>query len=353
MKLTRINSICLAFILAGMMSIDAAFAETKYSILDLGSLNPQYDTFGYNINNDGQAVGRSYINPTIYHGYLWDQASGMRNFLNTPDDSRASAKNINNLGQVVGSIDRDTAQNYYGAFFWDPTEGLTILGTLGGYSGTAEAINDLGQVGGRAARSDGLWHAFIWDETDGMREFLNMGETDSNVSGMNNAGQVVGRIDDQAYVWDVNNGIQVLGDGSAIEINQLGQIVGGGPADAFLWDNGQMIDLGQGLALGINDYRQIVGYEGSSLVGSQEPSPFYWEDGMRYNLNDLIPSDSGWMLYEADSINNKGQIIGSGNYNGARHAFLLDPVSSSIPEPATVLLIGAGLAGAFLRKRRT
>lgn len=47
-----------------------------------------------------------------------------------------------------------------------------------------------------------------------------------------------------------------------------------------------------------------------------------------------------------------GQIVGYGYINGNEHAFLMTPWASSVvPEPATMLLLGAGILGAFSRRR--
>jgi probable HAF family extracellular repeat protein len=64
-------------------------------------------------------------------------------------------------------------------------------------------------------------------------------------------------------------------------------------------------------------------------VGSFDSSPFLWtkQKGMQ-DLNNLIPPKSGWVLEYAASINNRGQITGSGTINGETHAFLLTPISS-------------------------
>ena len=43
------------------------------------------------------------------------------------------------------------------------------------------------------------------------------------------------------------------------------------------------------------------------------------------DLNDLIPSGSGWTLRVGVKINNRGQITGFGVVNGQTHAFLLTP----------------------------
>jgi hypothetical protein len=41
------------------------------------------------------------------------------------------------------------------------------------------------------------------------------------------------------------------------------------------------------------------------------------------DLNDLIPSGTGWELTEARDINDNGQITGIGTLNGVRKAFRL------------------------------
>ena len=98
----------------------------------------------------------------------------------------------------------------------------------------------------------------------------------------------------------------------------------------------------------INDEGQIVGL-GSPTSPSEDATGVaaLWDDGAVYDLNDLISTDSGWILTEADSINNLGQIVGIGTYEGQMEGFLLTP----IPEPEADLL-AMGLCSIALCKRR-
>jgi hypothetical protein len=43
------------------------------------------------------------------------------------------------------------------------------------------------------------------------------------------------------------------------------------------------------------------------------------------DLNDLIPANSGWVLINANAINDAGQITGYGTKGGHNYGFLLTP----------------------------
>jgi probable HAF family extracellular repeat protein len=67
---------------------------------------------------------------------------------------------------------------------------IADLGTLGGAQSAAAGINELGQVVGSAARSDGTTHAFFFDGS--MRDLGTIGGTDSAATDVNRPGQIVG-----------------------------------------------------------------------------------------------------------------------------------------------------------------
>jgi probable HAF family extracellular repeat protein len=106
----------------------------------------------------------------------------------------------------------------------------------------------------------------------------------------------------------------------ASAINDSGQVVGysnlAGDQNnrAFLYKDGKMTDLGtlggtSSEAKGINISGQVVGWSDNS---SGERRAFLYDsaNGMK-DLNDSIPADSGWSIYEAAGINTDGQIAAS------------------------------------------
>jgi uncharacterized membrane protein len=75
-----------------------------------------------------------------------------------------------------------------------------------------------------------------------------------------------------------------------------------------------------------------------------------WIDNTIYDLNQFLPADSGWVLEYARGVNDQGQIVGTGLYNGKYETFVL----TLTPEPSSILALvcGAGVIGGMLRKRR-
>jgi probable HAF family extracellular repeat protein len=112
-----------------------------------------------------------------------------------------------------------------------------------------------------------------------------------------------------------------------------------------------MMDLGtlggsESFAAGINGEGQVVGY--ADTIGGALDA-FLYSGGIMTDLNSLLPANSGWRLESASAINDSGQIVGYGiNPEGQTHAFLLD----TSPEPASVVLFGAGAALLVLMRKR-
>lgn len=299
----------------------------------------------------------------------------------TPLAPVASAKGINDSTQVIGYAAE--------AVIWDKGTVRSVL--MGG----AESINELGQVVGH-----GPWQgshiAVLWD--DGIRKelpfmwatgindyseivgYLNWSESvlwrngivthlgslgggGTYAQAINNASQVVGDSNGHAFLWE-NGSMTDLGllppseaeDTSyASGINNSGAVVGWSgrfstdvsSTRAFIWRNGVMTALpsaGGGIidqALAINDAGQVVGHSGTQWFGSG--FAVLWDNGIPYNLNELIDVELEFPLWIAMSINNKGEIVANSadpNHPGVEYAFLLTPVSET-PQGETEALAAA------------
>ncbi len=130
-------------------------------------------------------------------------------------------------------------------------------------------------------------------------------------------------------------------------INNVGQMVGcalggKGGIEAFVRD-GRTRRLGSlggvfSAAHGINNGGQIVG--GSLTADDQEFHAFLFTSGTMYDLNELLVNGGTWELTQAVGINDRGQIIGIGLFNGEDHVFLLQPEQGtrrrSPPRPRVV-----------------
>ncbi|GAB4182997.1 MAG: hypothetical protein Fur006_19420 [Coleofasciculaceae cyanobacterium] len=149
--------------------------------------------------------------------------------------------------------------------------------------------------------------------------------------------------------FDINNADQVVGSVSFFSISGGRMVMG---TRALLWDGDTVVDLGNNSsAIGINDATLVVG---SSSINRTTSHASLWEDGKWFDLNTLIPANSGWELLSALKINNKNQIIGTGKFNGESRSFLLTPEvtseAQSVPEPTAALgVLGLGGLGIGLR----
>jgi len=260
------------------------------------------------------------------NGALWT-STGM-----TDLGANTAAMAINNSGQIAGGngqailISGGTTQD---------------LGRLGGGSWSAAyGLNDAGEVVGSALVANGHFEGFTWTAQTDMVALGALGGMDSHATSVNASGQVTGAA-------ALSSGYQ----------------------HAVLYSNGQALDLGSlsgtnSYGYSINDSGVVVGY--SDVTGSADTHAFVYSGGVMIDLNSLIPANSGWDLIAAYGINDAGQIVGSGLYDGQSAMFLLNetaPAAPTIaplfaspllatPEPATGALLAAGIGVlAMLRKR--
>jgi probable HAF family extracellular repeat protein len=101
------------------------------------------------VNERSQVLGNGFPGDAPY---VWNTISGTVSSLG----AAATAADINESGQVVG-----TAAGH--GFTWDPvTHTMTDLGTLGGATSDAAAVNDLGRIAGTSLSAAGQSRAVLW-----------------------------------------------------------------------------------------------------------------------------------------------------------------------------------------------
>ena len=159
---------------------------------------PGGTTFPWDINDQGQVAGVYYpngINGGSQGSFTGTTTGGLQVLGATLDG--AEALGINDAGVIVGwSAPAAGEQNQ--AYRWTGSA-KNYLGTLGGLSSVATAVNDAGQVVGRAdtgiRRSGALQHvSFLWTAGEGMSSLG------------------LSRGTDYALAWDINESGWVVGE---------------------------------------------------------------------------------------------------------------------------------------------
>lgn len=220
------------------------------------------------------------------------------------------------------------------------------LGTLGGQSSYATAMNDRGVVVGRAQVADGTWHGFLWrrgsmidlglfaptdinnrghivgtgDERGGAYRWVHgrltpLGGGMTHPEAMNDHGQVVGDKSlgngtDVPVLW-TRGGVRVLPLDDVSGVNNRGQVSGGqrlttGGFHASVWHRGRVTNLGvaafdRGNSYGINDSGWVIGW---TFSAQQDERGALWRHGTRTDLGTL-----GGKVTQTVAINDRGVVL--------------------------------------------
>ena len=314
-----------------LVTVPVLFQNGSFQILPLPPLYSAYPTV---ISDNGYIIGNAWNSTPPFAQIpqvplLW--SNGIVTQLPIANCFRGSALSVNNSGQVAGCLLHTVLEDPYtlpeeplvvSAAWWDATGTLHDLGTFGGYETVARFINNAGQLLISVRNSDAPDQLLLWD--NGITQPI-PGATGGAV-GFNNLGHVLYRTD--------------------VDICEEGL------TDFALWDGTKstpLPTLPNYLTMydAFNDQDQIVGCAINFDISDDRA--ILWDNGILYDLNDLIPADSGWELQYAGGIASDGQIVGNGYFNGIPHAFLLTPIPS-VPEPATLPILA--LATFALARRR-
>ena len=243
------------------------------------------------------------------------------------------------FGSIVGTS--QVAGGAYHAFFAAGLNPMRDLGTLGGAESYATGINSSTVVGGSLLPGNVVTRAFTYDLANSVMTELpaSLGGANTVATAVNAAGQIVGYADlpgggHHAFLYADGMTLDLGslgGNSEALAISENGTIVGradvGGVQHAFRYQAGVMQDLGtlggrSSAAMDVTSAGDIVGW---SETASGARRAFIWRNGVMTDLNTLIPSGTGWVLLGATGINDRGAIVGDGEFQGARRAFLLTP----------------------------
>ena len=293
--------------------------------------NVRINDFGQVLYTDGSTIPGVQRQP-----FLWTPSTpnGPVGTANALVGVTSVGVGINNSGQVVGRMFPGLC------FAWTPFNRNGTAGSINHHFDTtrqqdlpgygvgdclqANGINDRGQAAGTAGAG---FFSRPFVHNGGVPPFPNAGNLDF---GAIEVTDIVGPgpnsdPNDQTF------------NGGAVAINAAGHVVGGMTLPGvgvhpFLWNGTTLIDVapasgGGGAALGLNANDQVVGQMATLTPGG---GAFLYDRGTTYQLLNLVEpvTRQGWSaLSTAFAINDRGQIVGTGVFNGQGRAFLATPVT--------------------------
>jgi uncharacterized membrane protein len=283
------------------------------------------------INDSGEIAGTT----PAQKAALWTEKNGVAALPVLPGFRMAEAIGINARGDVIGVARNDAAGKRQGFFYH---QGRMLR--LSGAQSKPSAINNAGDIAGEARLAHKeVSAAVLWKDQVPIDFGGCCGGT---ATSLNNHGQVAGQIYDEqgrydAFLWDSTHGVQHIGPvnaySAAVTMNDQGHVI----VQEFTRHGVSLYADGKLTPLDLSPKfpsRPRAMNNCDALVGSFGPfadaeRAFLWDRSRGFHdLNDLIPAGSGWKLEAATGVNNRGEIVGWGDYKHQEDkGFLL------IPEP--------------------
>lgn len=326
----------------------------KYTVTQLGTLRTDGEgsSLALGINNLGEVVGAADTDQGTRRAFLWRPGQGIYDLqFNgvTLGGRNSSAWGINDLGYTVGeaTVPGSLVNPFeFSHAFWHAGSMFDLNGAgpfLGGQNSRTTAINASGQACGLAQDQQGRWRAFRYSQSAGVVDLGTLGGLQSRANGLNDSFEVAGTADMpdgsmRGMLWSPTRGTFTFFFNrsrvcEAYDVNNAGLVVGSGlvgrQTRAFTADTVALKFRalpGRGVvtvAKDVNNSGRIVGWSGGNVAPLQKA--VMWVNGRMIDLNTRIPRRSGWVLWRANAINEEGQIVGEGRFNGRNRAFLLTP----------------------------
>lgn len=345
-------------VLIALMLPVAAAAQTTYTIAELST----GDCTGYGINDVGDVTGGCGAVAT-----LWSNGSAIA-LGRLPNGTYSLAQSSNASAAAVGNGDVGDSRPHALLF----RAGKVIDIDPSAANAYAIRINAGGVIAGNALKGFGTcnsWVAAIYVED--RKKPGSFRRTDLQpypggdgkvrcefATGANEAMQIVGWVQNSLFgqygaFWNNDPGhtlsllLPYPADWSSIAwgVNELGQAVGEShppfSSRPVVWDNDAAhtpIDLGvlpgdnYGSAYAINSQGQAIGWSAYAVPGTWDVGParfVVWRDGGVFDLRTLLDPAiaAGWSITNLQSINNGGQIVGTGTHDGIPAVFVMTPVN--------------------------
>lgn len=287
--------------------------------------------YGFGLNDNDTVVGHANVKVKgSWWAHLGTCTAGVfRDLVGSAFPTvHSDGMDVNSLGNAVGY-----ANDSYWPNSGDGTDSATAilaqngsvknLGTFGGTSGHAWAINNSGQVVGDASLATSIRHAFLYQG-----------------AGLTDLGALPNLPDSSAH--DINNNGDIAG-WSRTRCSSPGCFYG----HAFLIPRGgSMIDIGTlpgdttSMGHAINNLGDVVGEseyycDTCGWAGGYVKRPFIYHQGFMYDLSQFAAAPPGLVFNTAYGINDSGQIAIDAFSSNAEYALILTP-SGSLPSPAPV-----------------
>ena len=344
-------------VLGCLMSVTGAYAQTSYSITDLGVLPGLAGSTASGINDRGDITGSSVTPMNQPTGFLLRDGV-MVSIGKLPSGTYSQGMSVNFSGYVVGCGDSTTPESQ-ALLFRNNT--LTNIAPNSSNNVCAIYINDAGTIVGDLSkgRDASAWIPQIWVEdptkpgrfrATSLNPFA--GDTLAYAAAANQSIQVVGNTSSQStgtrgVMWnnDSNHTSVLLkpipGDmqSAAYAVNNIGAAAGISwfgvyHSSPVVWSPDSthtpsalplLAGDDHGFADGINNSGQVIGYSGVDAAG-RGVTPVTWINGQVFALQSMLDaSGAGWQLTSVAGINNLGLIVGTGSHNGVQRGFVLTP----------------------------
>lgn len=280
------------------------------------------------LNNAGQVAGTT----GEHRAAVWSSRAGLRVLPLPPGFFHSEAVAINDRGHILGIAYDQAFANQRPFLFAND-----VLTLLPGNQARAYRISASNVIAGEALVADRQKTEPVLWSGDGMRPLGSC--CGGSAQAVNEAGQVVGNAYDvegryHAYLWTQSGGMQWIGPpdrySSAIAINARGDVIVQSLSRVFLYSKAGLTPVAlspkyPSHARAINGCGVMVGSFGPF---SDKDRAFVWSAATGFqDLNALITSNApGLKLESATDINERGEIVVKGDAKAAEDGgFLLVP----------------------------